>query len=410
MKKLSFLALGSELLSGYVLESNSHWLQKELCATNLIMRQALTIGDEYEHIISSIKSLCEHSDVMMICGGLGPTDDDLTREALAEVTEQELVFHDRSWTEISAVFERMNRPLYESNRKQAYLPNGATALTNHWGTAPGIRMQWKNTDIFVFPGVPSEFKNMCEEYLLSEYQGQYSAQFFKLWGMGESRMMDIISENKVIPDGVIWGTIARKEGVSLHFSSEQKVSQDILKTCYSNVRHHFNDYIYSEENQSPVEILAHRLTTSKLSLSIAESCTGGMLASWFTELSGSSAYFQGGIVAYQNEIKEKLLNVPEQTIIQEGAVSEATAKAMSEGVRECLNSSIGIGITGIAGPGGGSEDKPVGTVCIAVSHLNNTTVERHLFKGSRQDIREHSAYRACLMAIHMLNSNKESST
>ena len=404
MTKLQILALGSELLSGHVLESNAHWLEQQLRGRAARVERVTVLPDHFDNIVTS---LCESSlacDVLIVCGGLGPTDDDLTREALAKAVGRELVFSPSAWAEIDAFFSARQRAVSPSNRRQAFAPQGARLISNTCGTAPGLDLQMGNCRVFSFPGVPSEFKAMCQSDLLPLFPAQEPGPQFKLWGIGESNLMDLLYTHEVIPQGVEWGTIARAEGVTVHFHPDilmhgdgEKILEKFSSVC--------NPYIYTNTNLSPVQLLCGQILQHKLSLGTAESCTGGLLSQWITAEPGSSQFFMGAIVSYSNSIKQNLLRVSPQILEQHGAVSEACACAMAQGALQALDCDVALSITGIAGPSGGTEDKPVGTVFYAVARRDGKQLcERKHFFGQREEVRERSAHAACLLALKLLRA------
>ena len=404
MTKLQILALGSELLSGHVLESNAHWLEQQLRGRAARVERVTVLPDHFDNIVASI---CENAlacDILIVCGGLGPTDDDLTREALAKAMDCELVFSPGAWLEIEAYFSARQRPVSPSNRRQAFAPQGARLISNSCGTAPGMDLQIGTCRVFSFPGVPSEFKAMCHSELLPLFPAQESGPQFKLWGIGESNLMDLLYTHDVIPKEVEWGTIARAEGITVHFHPDilkrgdgQKILQQFSCVC--------KPYIYTNTNLSPVQLLCRSAIQQQLRLGTAESCTGGLLSQWITAEPGSSQFFMGAIVSYSNTIKQNLLQVPPQIIEAHGAVSEACAIAMAQGALQALDCDVALSITGIAGPSGGTEDKPVGTVFYAVArHDGKQLCERKHFYGQREEVRERSAHAACLLALKLLRA------
>jgi PncC family amidohydrolase len=258
--------------------------------------------------------------------------------------------------------------------------------------------------IYAFPGVPREFKLMCQETFLASLTAHQRGPIYKLWGIGESSLVDLLEENSVFPQNFEWNTIARTEGITIHFPStfESHPHKVNILNRFESV---LAPYIYAKEDTTPVKLLSNKLFTKKLKLGTAESCTGGLLSSWFTAQPGSSEYFVGGIVSYSNDIKENILEVPSKILLEHGAVSEPCALAMAKGAQKKLNSDLAISITGIAGPSGGTPEKPVGTIHYAVAHRDGRTLhECKTFHGHREGVRERSAHAATLLAIQLLNS------
>jgi nicotinamide-nucleotide amidase len=404
MNSIHVLALGSELLSGFVLESNAHWLQQQLQDRDALVVKVTVLPDHMDDVVKSIQSSASQCDTLIICGGLGPTDDDLTREAVAIALGVKLRFNDEAWAEIEAFFAKPQRPVSPSNRRQADVPEGCSYLKNSCGTAPGLLGKIKNCDIYAFPGVPREFKLMCEESFLGSLPTHQRGPIYKLWGIGESNLVDLLNEHRVFPQDFEWNTIARTEGITIHFPSsfENHPEKINILTRFENC---LASYIYAKEDITPVQLLSRALKTRKLKLCTAESCTGGLLSSWFTAQPGSSEYFEGGIVSYSNAIKENILGVDSKTLNKHGAVSEPCAIAMAEGAQKKLNCDLAISITGIAGPTGGTTEKPVGTIHYAVAHRDGRTLhECKVFHGHREGVRERSAHAATLLALKLLDS------
>lgn len=403
MKNIHVIALGSELLSGHVLESNSHWLSQQLQQRDAQVCEVSVLPDRLDRVVQCIREASQHSDIVVICGGLGPTDDDLTREALARCLNVELEFSEDAWLEIQQFFSQRQKIASPSNRRQAEVPVGMTFLSNSCGTAPGLYQKLNSgTEIYVFPGVPREFKAMCQDSLLARLPAQPMGPQYKLWGIGESNLVDLLQQHQVFPEGVEWGTIARTEGITVHFPHDFEEHPQ-AKTILENFEKVLAQNIYAKEDITPVQFLCKRLQRHKLRFATAESCTGGLLGSWITEISGSSEFFLGGVISYANSVKHGLLHVPEQTLENDGAVSEACARDMAQGAQQTLDADLAVSITGIAGPNGGTADKPVGTVHICASHRSGAQKHQlYNFSGHRQSIRERSAYAAALLSERLI--------
>lgn len=398
---IHIIALGSELLRGFVLESNGNWLAQQLSNRAAKIQKVTVLPDDFQPVVELISEESDRCDCLLICGGLGPTDDDLTREAIAAACGLELEFREDAWEEIQDFFRRKNRQTSPSNRKQAQVPRGAAWIPNPVGTAPGIDLTLKNSRIIALPGVPSEFKVMTRSVLLDQLPEHPIGPIFKLWGIGESQLMDLIKNDQAIPADVVWGTIARPEGITVHFDHrihDREDGESILKKCKGT----FSPYLFSEKNLSPIEVLFEKSAASGLTLGAAESCTGGMFSQMMTSISGSSNVFCGGVVSYSNRLKSKFLGVPENLLEDEGAISEACARAMANGAVNALEVDLAVSITGIAGPGGGSSQKPVGTVHIGAAHRDGRVVHRaYRFGGQRHEVRLRSAHAAALLALEL---------
>lgn len=363
------------------------------------MDRVVILPDGLHSLVDGISSELGKCDLLVVCGGLGPTDDDLTREAIAEASSTELEFSHAAWEEVEAFFRSRDKTASPSNRKQALVPVGGKFISNHRGTAPGIQIEVKGTRVLAVPGVPSEFRVMLQHTILKELRALEPGPLFKLWGIGESLLVDFIREKKTIPPDLEWGTIARPEGITLHFKPSFWDRSD-ASTLVDRLRRDLEPYLVAEKEITPVDRLADLCLERGLKIGTAESCTGGLLAEKFTEKPGSSNYFLGSIVSYSNSVKMNVLNVEPKILENYGAVSKETALAMAKGAIECLDVDLSMAITGIAGPGGGSEEKPVGTVHMAVAHRDGWCIHREgRFGGDRGDIRERSAHGVVALAI-----------
>ncbi len=405
MQRLAFLAAGSELLTGHVLETNSHWLQNQIVSRGARFLGAVTVPDEETAIAAAARSWVGNCDHLVVSGGLGPTDDDLTREALSAAFGRPLEFDDQAWKSIRAVFERRGREAGPANRKQALRLSGSRRLDNPLGTAPGLHFTERGTEVWLFPGVPSEFKAMIALYMLPLFPkaGQGEA-LFKLWGLGESALMDLLNREQALPPRDLeWGTIARREGLTLRFATEARRHPE-FKMTYRRIRKLLAPYLYTERDATPLELTVERLKRRGITLACAESCTGGMLSTWLTSLPGSSAWMKGAVVAYENDAKRKLLGVSRRILDKDGAVSEASARAMALGALRRFGAGLALAVTGIAGPTGAVAGKSIGTVFIAGALADGTLkAERHAFAGEREDVRERSCHAALLLALRLLD-------
>lgn len=403
--ELSFIATGNELLDGTVRESNSHWLQKKIHGRQARLKSSVIIGDSKAELVREIKKHLGRSNILILSGGLGPTDDDITREACSMALGLDLSFDQKSWDEICKIFTSRGRKAHESNRKQAMKLESSIVLSNPFGTAPAFKIEGPVTTIYAFPGVPSEFQQLALKYLLPKFSVGLEDTVLKLSGIGESGLMQKINDLKLIPDDLQWGTVAGKDGILLRFDASGRTHPEFENTL-TNLKTEFDDLIYCESRKSPVDLLIDDLKSKNLTLACAESCTGGMLSSWVTSFPGSSSFFNGAVVAYQNEIKIDTLNVPKNIIEKNGAVSESCALAMAKGALNRFSSDLAVSITGIAGPDGGSKEKPVGTVCIAVVTQNKEKVKTFNFTGNRDDVRERACYQTALMAYLLLREGQ----
>lgn len=363
----------------------------------------MVLHDELGAIVENLRRVAVGRRVVVISGGLGPTDDDLTREAVAQAFDLKLDFDEGLWQDIQAYFVSRGKVAGPANRSQALRVAGSEALKNPVGTAPGLRLRRGETEIIAFPGVPSEFKRMCADHFLTRHpENRPEPVPLRLQGIGESDLMQRVRELDLIPKDFEWGTMARRDGLWLRFT-QRSLAHPACAEILGRLRGTFAKYIYAENEQPLVQIFAGRLLALGKSVVCAESCTGGLLSQWLTALPGSSAFFRGAVVAYHNDIKQSQLEVPASLLGREGAVSEACARAMAEGVARRLQCPLAISLTGIAGPDGGTSDKPVGTVFVATACAGKTVARRFLLHGDRDEVRERAAHQACLMGLAALN-------
>jgi nicotinamide-nucleotide amidase len=404
------VSIGSELTSGLLVDTNSAFLSRELEVAGIEVAAHFTVGDEQPRIVAALRRACEQADVVIASGGLGPTPDDRTRAALAEAMGAELIEDERSFAEIEAFFRKRNYPMSRLNRVQAMRPAPAEAIPNANGTAPGIAAELGEAKVFTLPGVPGEMRAMFREHVLPRL-GQAGRVILHrrvcCFGCGESSLAERIEDLMAARGDVRVGTTASSGLIAVHVScaadsieSARRQADDILH----EIRARLGEWIVAEGEDASLEAAVGELLRSGgQTLATAESCTGGMLGEMITAVPGSSEYYLGGVVSYTNAAKRDLLDVDAATLESRGAVSEAVARQMADGVRKRFAGDWGIGITGIAGPSGGTESKPVGLVFVALSDREGTHVERQIFPGDRQAVRR----RAALTALNMLRKAME---
>lgn len=396
------ICIGTELLLGHTVDTNSAYLARELAELGINLFHKSTVGDNLNRIVSLLRQAWNRSDVLILSGGLGPTQDDLTREAVAELLGEPLEFREEAWEEIVTYFKKIGRPLPESNRRQAMFPASARVLPNRLGTAPGLLVESAGKYLFAFPGVPRELIGLWEEQarpflkrILTETgHPVLTSKMVRMIGIGESameeRVMDLIRHqtNPTIAPYV------GKGDVLLRITARGDSEADNLRridALYQQIRERLGEYIYGTDEETLEEVVGRQLLARGWTLATAESCTGGLIGHRLTLVPGSSSYYLGGVISYSNQLKTQLLQVPEAILREHGAVSEATAKAMAEGVRRLTGADVGIGVTGIAGPGGGTETKPVGLVYYSVALPERTVVEHRVFPYNREGNKEAAA-------------------
>ena len=403
--KTEIITVGTEILLGDILNTNTHYLSNELANMGIDVYYQITVGDNEQRLLSQLKESFKRSDLVILTGGLGPTEDDITKEVCAKYFNMEMEFHEQSWDKIIEIHDKMNRKPTENNRKQAYFPKGSLILPNKYGTAPGCIMEKDKKTIIVMPGPPKEMKPMFDNYvkpfLLKDNKNILKSKVLRIIGMGESKI-----ENDLLDliDKQINPTIATyaKDGectvrITAKGKNEKEV-ESLIEPISNEIKSRFKEKVYGEDDTAIEDEVAKILVDNNLTIAVAESCTGGMVAADLINYPGISSVFMEGCVTYSNEAKMMTLNVKKETLNTVGAVSEQCAKEMSEGVAARHNTNIGLSTTGIAGPEGGSEDKPVGLVYMGITINNKTIVKKYIFNGNRQQIRS----RACKTLLNDL--------
>ena len=403
--KTEIITVGTEILLGDILNTNTHYLSNELANMGIDVYYQITVGDNEQRLLSQLKESFKRSDLVILTGGLGPTEDDITKEVCAKYFNMEMEFHESSWDKIIEIHNKMNRKPTENNRKQAYFPKGSLILPNKYGTAPGCIMEKDKKTIIVMPGPPKEMKPMFDNYvkpfLLKDNKNILKSKVLRIIGMGESKI-----ENDLLDliDKQINPTIATyaKDGectvrITAKGKNEKEV-ESLIEPISNEIKSRLKEKVYGEDDTAIEDEVAKILVDNNLTIAVAESCTGGMVAADLINYPGISSVFMEGCVTYSNEAKMMTLNVKKETLNTVGAVSEQCAKEMSEGVAARHNTNIGLSTTGIAGPEGGSEDKPVGLVYMGITINNKTIVKKYIFNGNRQQIRS----RACKTLLNDL--------
>ncbi len=374
------ISIGTELLLGDILNSNAQYLAQELARLGIPHYFQTVVGDNPERIKRAIATACDRSTLLIFTGGLGPTPDDLTTETIASFFEKPLIEKPEIIADIAEKFAQRGRTMTDNNRKQALIPEGADILHNPVGSAPGMIWQPRpNVTILTFPGVPSEMKIMWKQiavpYLKQQGWGQtvIVSRLLRFWGVSESGLAEKVSDffdlqNPTVAPYANLGEV--KLRISAKAASETEAYQ-IIAPVEQQLREIAGADCYGSDTDSLASAVGKLLRETQTTLSVAESCTGGGLGQMLTQVSGSSSYFMGGIISYDNSVKQNLLGVDAIALEQQGAVSELVAKQMALGVRSRLNTTWGLSITGVAGPEGGTEKKPVGLVYIGLAGPND---------------------------------------
>ena len=388
------ITIGDEILYGQITDTNSQWISAELDKIGIRTKRKSSVSDQQKDILEIIAEAEKRSDIILITGGLGPTNDDITKKTLALYFNCELKLHEEALKDVTAIFERRGRELTELNRGQAFLPTACKYIPNRSGTAPGMWFE-KNGKVFMsMPGVPYEMKDLMTQSVLPALKEYFKTpiilhQLVKTTGIGESNLADLIKDWEAqLPEYIKLAYLPSLGEVKLRLTATGE-NTDQLRAAIDleleKLRPIIADYIFGYSDEPLEKILGDLLRSKKLTIATAESCTGGYLSHLFTSIAGSSDYFIGGIVAYSNKIKINFLDLTEEEIFTHGAVSENTVKKMAEAVRKKMNSTIGVAVSGIAGPRGGTPEKPVGTVWLAYSDAEKT-ISKKLILSTRRDV------------------------
>jgi len=406
--KAEIITIGDEILIGQIVDTNSAWIGEQFNLSGIEIYQITSVHDNHEHIVEAIRNAEKNVDLVVITGGLGPTKDDITKHTLCEYFDTKLVLHQPTLDAIIKRFYKRGIDMNKLNRDQAMLPENCTILTNKLGTAPGMWFE-KNDTIFVsMPGVPFEMKYLVEFELLPKLlaTGKTKAIFHKTvltQGVPESMLADKLETwEDALPAHIKLAYLPNPMLVRLRLSAmgddveklKVEVEQEVKK-----LQQIIPESIFGYDTETLSEVIGRMLIEKGKTLAVAESCTGGYISHLITSVSGSSEYYNGSVTSYSNEIKEKVLGVQKESLEQFGAVSEQVATEMVEGAKRLMNTDYAIATTGIAGPTGGTEDKPVGTVWIAVSGPNKTLVKKYTFVG---DHRERNIVRSSQTALQIL--------
>ena len=412
------LSVGDELLSGLTVDTNSAHLSRELAALGATVVGHATVGDDQPTIQAALRDAAGRAELLVVSGGIGPTPDDLTREALANVIGTEVV-EDASWVaQMEKMFAERGRTMKPGNRKQAGVPAGAIMLWNPVGTAAGVRATVGGCTVFVVPGVPKEMRAMADQHLIPWVREQVKhrggrvvkARAIHTYAIGESdlaaRLGDLLRRDR--DDGMKVGTTASRGVVSVRAyatAAGEPEAAAALDAVERQVRDELGDLVFGTDEQTLSDGVARLLRDDphRPTVGLAESCTGGLIAKLLTDAAGSSAYFHRGFVTYSNQAKTQLLGVPAELIEEHGAVSGPVVEAMATGARRADGRGLALSVSGVAGPDGGTADKPVGTVWIGLADGERVFSRRFSFPGDRDTVRLRAAYMALtLLRFHLL--------
>ncbi|RKF15775.1 CinA family nicotinamide mononucleotide deamidase-related protein [Alginatibacterium sediminis] len=369
--KIEMLSTGDEVLQGDIADTNAAWLGQKLGDLGLKFQSRHTVADDLDDLVSSMRECAKRSDWVFVNGGLGPTSDDCSAQAAARLLGVELELYQPWLEQLQQWYARKNLVMPQSNAKQAMLPKGAEFVDNPVGTACGFIIEYEGAKLIFTPGVPSEMKKMALEQWFPRLPVSFDTgvKRFYSFGLSESWLNDKI-DKLTLPLGARIGYRSARPSIEIKIFYDGRCGVDTRLSFEAQVRELIGSFLFCEDQGNWAQSLQDEMLVRKLKLSLAESCTGGMIADQLVAQAGSSAYFVGGIVAYSNSVKSQILKVSDKDLAQYGAVSLSVVEQMAQGVRQVLGSDIGIATSGVAGPDGGSESKPVGTVCFAISTAN----------------------------------------
>lgn len=406
MVHASIITIGDELLIGQVIDTNSAWLAQELNKCGIWVKRRVAVGDKWDDIWNALDQESAHSHIILITGGLGPTADDITKPLLCKYFNGTLITNERVLKHVKYLFEEVYRrpgPILERNLKQAEVPDTCEVLFNRTGTAPGMWFE-KNGKVFIsMPGVPGEMKTIVSDHVITRLQAHFTmpaivSRTMLTFGMGESALAERIKDfEEGLPEHIKLAYLPNYGMVRLRLTGTGD-NEDLLTKetdeLFGSLKKQVADIMVTDKDE-PIELAVSNLLISKgKTLATAESCTGGFIAQLFTSHAGSSAFYRGGVVSYANEIKQNILHVSPATIESSGAVSEETVREMVKGVLQALGSDYALATSGIMGPGGGSEAKPVGTIWVAVGNREKIVAQKFNFRFERRRNIDISSYSA----------------
>ena len=400
--RAEIIAIGSELLTPYRLDTNSLFLTDGLNQVGIRVVHKAVVGDSLDDMRASFRQALDRADLIVACGGLGPTDDDRTREAVADLLGRKLELNEAVLRHIQELFRRFGRVMPEINRRQAMVPEGATVIPNPRGSAPGLWIETSGHILILLPGVPSELRAMFEQEVRPRltrlgHDERLFTRDLRITGLPESEVEQRVSPLYALYPDTETTILASPPGIQLHprvWSRDPAQANQILDEMVKRMALALGEHLYSTEGEAMEEVVARVLTENRATIAVAESCTGGLLAERLTNIPGSSSYFLGGVVCYSNELKSALVDVPAELIESKGAVSPEVALALADGIRKRTGATIGVGVTGIAGPGGGTPEKPVGLVHIGIADERGPRERRFQFPGDRERIRMYASQTA----------------
>jgi nicotinamide-nucleotide amidase len=412
--KIGVITIGNELLSGFTIDRNSAWIGQKLLESGMKVHVRQTIQDDFSDIYDTLESMWDQweCDYVIVTGGLGPTVDDITVSVFMEYFDDKHEFDKEYWSILKERFQRLNFKMPNLNKNQAYKSKKGQMINNLVGTARGLHYTkgfFKKSHFFALPGVPQEMKSMMTNYVLpileKDLESKVVCKSIRTTGVPESilqeKISDIIEENKDSCD--IAFLPHRMLGVDIRLTTSD---EKLIKTLVDSIVGRVQKYVYGYDSDKLEEVVANLMINNKVTIATAESCTAGLLSARLTDVPGSSQYFNGGVVCYSNELKHDLVDVNQKTLDRYGAVSEETARELAVNIAKKLKSEIGISITGIAGPDGGTEKKPVGLVFVGISYRNNVYIKKYNLTPNRNINRELTVI-LCLNEIRKILENSK---
>ena len=387
------ISIGDELLIGQTINTNAAYIGEKLSENDINIVKVATIGDDEKAVLEEFKTGLEQGDIVLVSGGLGPTHDDITRTCVVKFFETELIENKEVLEDIETIFKKRNREVTDVNKAQALVPKIATPIRNHHGTAPGIWIEIEDKFFVVMPGVPHEMKAMIDDFVIPTLAERWKdtgtvirRKVLQTTGIPESTLAERLGKIDELLQGSQMAFLPSIGGVKLRITAEAKTEDEAnsrLTEIEQKIRAKAGRFIFGKDNDTLEDVIAKLLIERDLKIATAESCTGGLIANTLTNISGSSAYFERGIVCYSNASKVELLRVDEDVLVKHGAVSLEVAMQMAAGVKATSGSDIGIAVTGIMGPTGATTDKPVGLVYIGYCDDNVCTVKKFVFGNER---------------------------
>lgn len=405
---IAILTTGDELINGEMADTNTRRIAQLLGSQGYAIRESRSVGDEEGEIEQALLDLAAKREIVIVTGGLGPTEDDLTARAAARAMGRRLALNEEALKQVRDFFRRNNMEMNPRNEKQALLPQKAVILPNRLGTAPGFTLRHGPAELFFLPGVPKEMVAMLEEEVLPRLQARSGGllqqeRILKIFGLSEPRVEELFMA-QALPKGTLLAFGVDYPFVHLKLRATGEEADQLLDQAELAARRLLEPYVFGLGKETLAGNVARMLTNAGMTIALAESCTGGMIAAMLSDIPGASAFLERGAVTYANSAKEDWLKVPREILEKEGAVSEACAIAMARGIREAAGTDLGLAVTGIAGPDGGTPEKPVGTVFLALSGPGHEQVKGFRFNGDRDKIRRMSACMALDWVRHYLCS------